>query len=238
MLAALGSEEDGGGQIMEGWRGVFISISLASAAIAAGVVVGMYSEPTRQLAVFEFDYPPTPRKPECLFPPDFAPPGDMVVLGTEPVERGGIPLDFDLSDKGARGFKVEVIVDEPQKPVALLLTSSEPTVFDVSWTPSTRIVAVATVAFDDGPHHVAGVPKGTPMLALDGTMECMTGPTFWPYLELEAMRTAVQIFGRGITTLLPPQNGEVILRSGTVDRGALITSPDTSLSSFPVKSAP
>jgi len=210
---------------------------LTSAAIVSGALVSRCSfpSPRQQLVGFEFDYPPPRRRAECLFPSGFPLPKGTIVMGTEAVDGEGVPLDFDLDEKGTKGSKVEVIVDEPQKPVALLLTSNEPTVFNVSWTPSTHIVAAAAVAFHDDPVHIAGLPKEVPRLTLGSSSECFDWPDFHSYPRLEAMRAAVQIFGLGLTTLVAPGKGEVVLRDTNLEKASLMTSPDMPPSSFAVR---
>ena len=70
-------------------------------------------------------------------------------------------LEYPILGGGA-GDQYEVIVNSPDKPVALILGSYTPSIWNVSWTKKTKTVAVLASGYHI--QYVAGVPKNTPVI--------------------------------------------------------------------------
>lgn len=96
----------------------------------------------------------------CAFPNiTFA--NDLVVLGAGALE--GKKLDFQIDQKSAMAAsQIDVVVNYPSAPVALMLGASNPTIWNISWTEETKISAV----FINGNNRqrVAGLKNATPLL--------------------------------------------------------------------------
>jgi len=54
----------------------------------------------------------------------------------------GRPLGFNIDDSGHSATRFDVLVNQPGKNVALALGAYEPTVWNIRWTPDTKIVGV------------------------------------------------------------------------------------------------
>lgn len=88
-------------------------------------------------------------------------PADTVVLGAG--ELGGREIDFQIEKKtGNPATQIDVSVNYPNKPVALMMGASNPTIWNIGWTEETNIVAV----FVSGYHRqqIAGLKTATPRL--------------------------------------------------------------------------
>lgn len=71
-------------------------------------------------------------------------------------------LGYPIDPSGMMARRANVIVNEPNRPVVLLLGAHDPTVWNIEWTPGTRILAVlASGSYGDA---VSGIPKSTPVL--------------------------------------------------------------------------
>lgn len=84
--------------------------------------------------------------PSCWFDPATLPKDFDVIAGS--VYKGR-PLDFTIDESGHNAGQVDVKVNHPEKPVALLLGAYEPTVWNIMRTPGTRIAAVLIGGYDD-----------------------------------------------------------------------------------------
>jgi len=85
---------------------------------------------------------------------------DMVVLAAGGL--GGRPLDFQLDQSGHMATQIDVAVNYPDKPVALMLGASEPTIWNIGWTEGTNIIAVFASGYYS--QKVAGLKANTPFL--------------------------------------------------------------------------
>ena len=85
-------------------------------------------------------------------------PSDTIVIAAS--DYMGTNLGFQIDESGQRATKFDVAV-HADKPVALLLSAQEPSVWMIGWTEQTRIVAV----FVTGRHRqaVAGLPDNVPV---------------------------------------------------------------------------
>jgi Ca2+-binding EF-hand superfamily protein len=90
----------------------------------------------------------------------FTVPEDLVVYGAG--FNYGHSLDIQIDDSGEAAWEMDVVVNEPDKPVALVLLGYQPTIWNISYTPKTKIVAVVT-----GGYYrpiVSGLPQSVPSL--------------------------------------------------------------------------
>ena len=75
------------------------------------------------------------------------------------------PSGFPIDNSGMEAQVVEVVVNQPQRPVALLLSFTSSTIWRIRWTAGTQIVAVWASGSDR--QAVAGLPASTPLLETD-----------------------------------------------------------------------
>jgi hypothetical protein len=96
----------------------------------------------------------------CAFP-DSTFSNDMVVLGAGALE--GKMLDFQIDQESAiAASQIDVVVNHPSAPVALMLGASNPTIWNISWTEETKISAVFVNGYYK--QRVAGLKISTPIL--------------------------------------------------------------------------
>ncbi|HVJ38355.1 MAG TPA: hypothetical protein VM687_11230 [Stenotrophomonas sp.] len=134
---------------------------------------------------------------------------------------GGRPLNYQI-DKNSNheATRIDVSVDEPAAPVALMLGAYEPTVWNIGWSPRTRIVAVMV----SGYHHqaLAGLPAAVPRIV--GSHD-QGGPCPSFYVSQDTLATlnpiAQRAFQRKLTRAYQARNGAVSVGSGA--GAALVT---------------
>lgn len=155
-------------------------------------------------------------------------PADVAVyaVGTY---RGTTDLpDIQLDASGHTVSQAEVVVNQPDRPVVLVLTAYDPTVWRVGRTPRTTIVGVILSGYHT--QALIGIPKNTPQLA--STYEKKGSfPFFYAHSaspELLAMNQAVKsLVGREIDRFIhKPTNGVFVVGNAPKDAKALVYSGD------------
>lgn len=96
---------------------------------------------------------------ECVFPEREKLPDDFVVYAVG--QYSGRELDFQIDRSGDMAGQIDVTVNSPSKPAALILSAYEPSIWNIKWTEDTEIIAV--VARGNNRQEVAGLPKETPV---------------------------------------------------------------------------
>lgn len=158
-------------------------------------------------------------------------------------EYGGREVDFQIDQSGHQATQMDVVVNSPARPVALIFGAYEPTVWNIQWTPGTNIVAVLV-----GGYHrqvVAGLPKSVPVRIRaydDGTERNESRKCGYFYIsegKLEGVNGLSRtMYGRPVEKVYIAQQGAILI-GGKVPAGATLeTSPDTPPSSYADKSAP
>ena len=82
----------------------------------------------------------------------------------------GKKLDIVIDDSGHQATQMDVLVNETQKPVALILAAYEPTVWQVKWTRSTKIIAVFVSGYYE--QRVSGLPDNIPVIINNNGYKC------------------------------------------------------------------
>ena len=88
------------------------------------------------------ELPPDKRPPlhtQCEFP-NLMLPKSFVVYATG--GYSGKRQNFQIDQSGHQATQFDVAVNEPQKPVVLILGAYEPSVWNIGWSPGTKIIAV------------------------------------------------------------------------------------------------
>lgn len=179
----------------------------------------------------------TPTPATCAFDEKTLP-ADTVVLAAG--GYSGKRLDFQLDQSGHEATQFDIGV-HADKPVALLLSSYEPTVWSIGWTKGSRIVAVYTTGYHR--QVVAGLPKGTPILTAtyDNKSPCgyhtLSNPSASGLAWLNP--TSRKVFGKSVERVYTKaENGFIDVSESSRAKSEYVTSPDTPVSSFQDKKAP
>lgn len=139
-----------------------LGLALSSMLLATPLAAGA----TEPLAPFEFPRQAAVPKPEasassavCGFA-DLALPADAVVYAAG--AYAGRKAGFQIDQSGHEATRIDVAVNSPGRPVALMLGAYEPTVWHIGWSPGTRILAVLVSGYHR--QAVAGLPPAVPLL--------------------------------------------------------------------------
>lgn len=149
---------------------------------------------------------------------------------------GGRPLNYQIDQKSNHeATRIDVSVDEPNAPVALMLGAYEPTVWNIGWSPRTRIVAVMV----SGYHHqaLAGLPAAVPRIV--GSHD-QGGPCPSFYVSQDTLATlnpiAQRAFQRKLARAYQARNGAVSVGSGS--GAALVTDASQAPDQFKLANQP
>lgn len=145
----------------------------------------------------------------------------------------GRPLSVQIDGSGHKATQFDVVVNSPKKPVVLLLGAYEPSIWNVSWTVGTKILAVLASGYHR--QAVVGLPEQTPVVVsthdnfgpcrfgyIDNRRHNRTSDRFDPS---RALRPALQkSFGKMEDGLyFADENGKVLVGDPLVE-GARLTS--------------
>ena len=190
-----------------------------------------------KLVPFKMDVPSA-----CGFP-GVQIPEDTVVLAAG--GHGGKAIDFQIDQSGHVSTQIDVAVNYPDKPVALMLGAYEPTIWNIGWTAGTNIVAV----FASGYHRqrVAGLKVGTPLLNSSYEDKGPCSEASFEYdLNIDIEQATVEqklariLYSRPISKIfsVPDGVGKVVIGNPLESTQQLITSTATPPKSFYDKKAP
>ncbi|KAF0813145.1 hypothetical protein IGB42_02546 [Andreprevotia sp. IGB-42] len=192
-------------------------------------------------ALRQFDFEPDPqaqgngsRKPVCGFP-GLKLPADFAVFAAG--SYGGRPLAYQIDQSGHEATQIDVAVNNPGKPVVLMLGAYEPTVWHIGWSGRTNIVAVLV----SGYHRqvVAGLEKRVPVL---NSSYDNHGPCGYFYVSTDHLEPlnpmAKRVFGRAVDMVYPASKGKVVVGEPLQPGTALLTSAEATPESFKDKNAP
>lgn len=174
----------------------------------------------------------TDRQPECRFD-GLVLPRRLSILAAG--AYAGRPLNQQIDQSGHAATRVDILVNFSDAPVVLMLGAYEPTVWNISWSINTRIVAV----FASGYHRqaIAGLDRSVPTLVstfdnagLCGYSHVDEGKTGW--LDPLARR----LFGRAVKKIQIVKNGAMTIGNPALVKRA-VTSPHTPPESYFDKSS-
>ncbi|MDR0673714.1 MAG: hypothetical protein LBF93_08695 [Zoogloeaceae bacterium] len=191
-----------------------------------------------------FEFLPKPEKPAsaapapaCAFPEELKLPADFAIFAAGAYSGRKIPFQIDQS--GHEGTQIDVAVNSPEKPVVLMLGAYEPTIWNIGWSPKTKILAVLVSGYHR--QAVAGLEKRVPQLnsSYDNKGACGYFYVSTSTEDLARLNpTARRVFGKPVDTVFIARDGRVVvgepLRAGI----RLLTSPETTPESFHDKDAP
>jgi len=142
----------------------------------------------------------------CSFE-DLKLPKDAVVLAAG--AYGGRRIGFQIDPSGHEGTQIDVAVNQA-KPVVLLLGAYEPTIWNIGWSPGTRIVAVLASGYHR--QMVAGLKGDVPIIVSTYDNQ---GPCGYFYDNRRGALSIVsrRLLKRDVNTFYPAQAGRVLVGS-------------------------
>jgi len=155
-------------------------------------------------------------------------PKDLIQANTIVYAAGayqGQPTGLSIDSSGHTATKFDVRVHFPGKPVALLLGAYEPSIWNISWTSRTKIVAVAVSGYHK--QVIVGVPNETPIInsTWDNKSVCdFTYVTQKRKQQVEAL--SVKLYGRTPSTIVDANKGKIELGVPTHSFDRYLTSSD------------
>lgn len=125
----------------------------------------------------------------------------------------GRKLDYQIDQSGHQATQIDVAVSEDALPVVLMLGAYEPTVWNIGWSPRTRIVAVLVSGYHR--QAIAGLPSSVPRI---NSSHDNKGPCGSFYVTEEQLATlnpiARRVFGQPVTRAFIANNGFVAVGNG------------------------
>lgn len=143
----------------------------------------------------------------------------------------GRKLDVQIDQSGHQATQFDVLVNSPERPVALLLGAYEPSIWNIGWTEGTHIVAVLATGYHR--QAVAGLPAETPLRISSYDNK---GPCGYLYISDEKRGQlnpmAQRVFKRNVDLVYQIGNGAMVLGQPLSADAVQLTSPDSPPSSF------
>ncbi|MCL4678544.1 MAG: EF-hand domain-containing protein [Alphaproteobacteria bacterium] len=175
----------------------------------------------------------------CGFGEDVKLPEDTVVYGVGGYGNG-MMLDFPIDQSGGNARLVDLVVNEPEYPVALILGQYEPTVWHIRRTPETKIVAVYLTGY----HRQAAsalerdVALKSSIYNDSGEGSCGYVP-FWGEDKANLDFLAIQIYGRRAEDYgAIAKDGTAIVGGENFDRARLVHSRRNPPESYKLEGVP
>jgi len=132
----------------------------------------------------------------------------------------GRKLDYQIDRSGHPATQIDVSVSNDDTPVVLMLGAYEPTVWNIGWSPRTRIVAVLVSGYHR--QAIAGLPASVPRINSSYDNKGPCGYFYVAEKELTKLNPlARQLFGRPVTRAYIAKDGVVAVGNG--GRSGLVT---------------
>lgn len=125
-------------------------------ALAVAAALSSTARPTPVQAFDPFEFPSTvDNSAICVYPRDTRLPDGFAVLAAG--AGGGRPAGFNIDISGRNATQIDVAVNVTFKPVVLILSAYQPTVWHIGWTKGSTIVAVMVSGHYR--QEIVGLPK-------------------------------------------------------------------------------
>lgn len=125
----------------------------------------------------------------------------------------GRKLDYQIDQSGHPATQIDVAVSDEATPVVLMLGAYEPTVWNIGWSPRTRILAVLVSGYHR--QAIAGLPASVPRI---NSSYDNKGPCGYFYVSEKELTTlnpiARRLFGQPVTRAFIANGGFVAVGSG------------------------
>lgn len=152
-------------------------------------------------------------------------------------QKAGRQLDMQIDQSGYQATQFDVTVNSPIKPVALILSAYEPSIWNIEWTEGTKILAVVATGYHR--QAVAGLPESTPTLIATNDNKSHCG---WVYFNEKTLNDvnpfSKKMFGKAVEMFHYANNGKAVIGSADLGNAKLLTSQDTPVSRFIDKTRP
>ncbi len=173
---------------------------------------------------------PASKPQTCSFENAYFPP-DMKVYATG--QYGGTRLGFQIDDSGHEAHRIEVTVNKPNENVALILGSYEPTIWKISRTPETNIVAVLA-----GGYHkqiVSGLAENVPVLTTQHGKDSPCGYFYLASNKLEKLNPMSRmVFSMPADMFYEAKSGRALIGEQPYDPADIITDNEQPLRSYKI----
>lgn len=172
----------------------------------------------------------------CVFPQASTLPEDFIIYAAGGYT--GRELDFQIDQSGHTATQMDITVNEPSKPVVLMLGAYEPTIWNIQWTEETEIAGVLVSGYHR--QAIAGLPATVPLL--NSSYE-NRGDCDYFYMTSEDYSTlnplARLLFGQSVAMIFPLRELSGIVVGEAVEGTAtLVSSDEVSIESFIDPTAP
>lgn len=165
----------------------------------------------------------------CGFEDLQLPTSDIVVYAAG--AYAGRTVGFQIDQSGHEATQIDVVVNNPNKPVVLMLGAYEPTVWNVGWTPKTKIAAVLVSGYHR--QAIAGLEPSTPFIVSSHDNK---GPCGYFYVDANDLKPlnpmAKRLFGRPVDMVFPAIKGKVVVGLPLAAGTPLLTSSAVKPESF------
>lgn len=161
-------------------------------------------------------------------------PDDIQIYASDAPKGQVTGHTIDDSNNGA--FLVKVVVNSPNKPVALLLSSYSPCIWDIKWTEGTKIEAVFTTGYYG--QKVSGLPKDIPIGSskrTNGEYPCYLASFSHKIKSLLIINAlSNKVYGKNVNVLYTDnyKNDTLIIGNEISKSTKLYSSNDNSIESF------
>ncbi|MCF6330898.1 MAG: hypothetical protein L3I99_05055 [Sulfurimonas sp.] len=162
-------------------------------------------------------------------------PNDMIVYAGG--AYSGKKIRYQIDQSGHQATQFNIIVNSPNKSVALLLGAYEPSIWNIAWTKGTYIAAV----FVTGYHRqaVAGLSKDTPVI---NSSQYNKGACQYMYIADENIKKINPlsniVYEKNVKMVYYAENGNIVFGEQINEHTKLYASKDSLPDSFINKSSP
>jgi len=170
------------------------------------------------------------------FAESFSLPSDYSILATG--AYGGKKVGFQIDHSGEEATQIDVTVNSPDKPVVVLLGAHDPTIWNISRTAKTNVIAVIATGYYR--QAVAGLEHGTPLLISTQDNGAPCGYFYYGSGSIGGSAGAVarHAFDRPVETVYVGSPGAAVVGTPVSYGAALVKSWETTPESFRDKSIP
>jgi hypothetical protein len=135
-------------------------------------------------------------------------PGDFAIFASG--NYGGKPSGFQIDQSGHEATRMDVRVNKTDKPVVLMLGAYEPTIWNMSWSAGTRILAVLVSGYHR--QAVAGLDPNVPVLNSSYDNKGSCGYFYVSERNLEKLNPLSQrVFGRDVDLVYLAEKGDALI---------------------------
>lgn len=151
-------------------------------------------------------------------------PDDFFVLASGAYK--GVVQNNQIDQSGHRATRFEIVVNSTDKPAVLILGAYEPSIWNISWTKGTHILAVLVTGYHR--QVLAGLPADTPVL---NSSYDNRGPCKYLYMAEKNLHKlnplSEKVFNKKVNKVVFAKSGYAVLGRKLSRNSNLFTSKDT-----------